>query len=200
MVLPFRTVTANSTHQRAKALPIDERRATIISAALPLLAAHGSTVTTRQIAEAAGIAEGTVFRAFADKESLIADAIAAAFDPADVVAQIAAVDPALELRERLICAVEIVAERVTRLFTLLNALGVSPAAAKSRSTHATAELAALADLIRPDAAQLRLGPDAAARIVRGLTFVGTHPLFCQDHQLDAAQIVELAFHGMSADA
>ena len=193
-------MTANSTHQRAKALPIDERRATIISAALPLLATHGSTVTTRQIAEAAGIAEGTVFRAFADKESLISDAIAAAFDPADVVTQIAAVDPALGLRERLVFAVEIVAERVTRLFTLLNALGVSPAAAKSRSNHATAELAALADLIRPDAGQLRLDPDAAARIVRGLTFVGTHPLFSQDHRLDAEQIVELALHGMSADA
>ena len=56
---------------RATALPPSERRAEIIAATLPLLLAHGASVTTRQIAEAAGIAEGTIFRVFPDKESLI---------------------------------------------------------------------------------------------------------------------------------
>ena len=44
----------------------------IIEAMLPLLLEHGEMVTTRQIAEAAGIAEGTIFRVFADKDELIA--------------------------------------------------------------------------------------------------------------------------------
>ncbi|MCU1430433.1 MAG: DNA-binding transcriptional regulator, AcrR family, partial [Actinomycetia bacterium] len=36
----------------------------IVAATLPLLLEHGDRVTSRQIAEAAGIAEGTIFRAF----------------------------------------------------------------------------------------------------------------------------------------
>ena len=46
----------------------------IIDAVIPLILEHGVGITSRQIAEAAGVAEGTVFRAFGDKESLIAAA------------------------------------------------------------------------------------------------------------------------------
>ena len=72
--------TATKT-KRASALPPDERRSMIVAATLPLLLEHGEMVTTRQIAEAAGIAEGTIFRVFADKDELIAAVIEAALDP-----------------------------------------------------------------------------------------------------------------------
>ena len=52
----------------------------IVEAALPLFLAHGEMVTTRQIADAAGIAEGTIFRAFADKDEVIEAVIDAALD------------------------------------------------------------------------------------------------------------------------
>ena len=54
----------------------------IVEATLPLLLEHGEMVTTRQIAEAAGIAEGTIFRVFADKDELIAAVVEHAVDPA----------------------------------------------------------------------------------------------------------------------
>ena len=67
--------------------PEDRRRA-IIAATVPLLEQHGAAVTTRQIADAAGIAEGTIFRVFPDKDSLIRDAIGSAFDSVDVLEQL----------------------------------------------------------------------------------------------------------------
>ena len=47
---------------RAKALSVEDRQAMLIDAVTPLLLEHGQAVTTRQIADCAGIAEGTIFR------------------------------------------------------------------------------------------------------------------------------------------
>ncbi len=46
---------------RATPLPLDERRAALIAATEPLLEQFGRDVSTRQIAEAACVAEGTIF-------------------------------------------------------------------------------------------------------------------------------------------
>ena len=66
---------------RAAPLSPDARRASIIAATLPLLRMYGREVTTSQIALAAGVAEGTLFRVFPDKETLITAAVASVFDP-----------------------------------------------------------------------------------------------------------------------
>jgi len=49
------TIEGEGKRTRAAALPPSERRAEIIAATLPLVREHGANVTTRQIAEAAGI-------------------------------------------------------------------------------------------------------------------------------------------------
>src|SRR3954447_9716255 len=92
---------------RAAPLPPQERRAAIIEATVPLLLRHGPAVTTRQIAEAAGIAEGTIFRVFPDKDAVIQAALDSAFDPATIEAAISAIDAGLPLERRLVAAVEI---------------------------------------------------------------------------------------------
>jgi len=52
------------TRRRVAPLAPDDRRAALIEATIPLLIEHGTAVSTRQIAQAAGVAEGTIFRVF----------------------------------------------------------------------------------------------------------------------------------------
>src|SRR5918997_1406399 len=100
--------------RRAPAMSPDERRAVIVAATLPLLVEHGTAVTTRQIATASGIAEGTVFRAFADKQELLWACLHAAFDPGSPVRALAKIPSELPIRERLLRASATVAEHWDR--------------------------------------------------------------------------------------
>ena len=61
----------------------DDRRKAILDALIPLLVERGGDVTTKEIARAAGIAEGTVFRVFPDKATLLFAAAQEAMNQAD---------------------------------------------------------------------------------------------------------------------
>src|SRR6187200_1108116 len=68
---------------RASAMSPDDRRKAIVEALVPLIVERGGDVSTREIAKAAGIAEGTIFRVFPDKKSLMLAAAEEAINPAD---------------------------------------------------------------------------------------------------------------------
>ena len=91
---------------RAAAMPLEERRSAIVAAALPLFLDQGRRITTREIAQAAGIAEGTIFRVFEDKNAVLDAVVEAALDPAPVETAMRAID-AEPARERLVAAVDI---------------------------------------------------------------------------------------------
>src|SRR5262249_52253092 len=93
------TESDSGRRRRVPALAPEERRAAIVAATVPLLREHGVLVTTRQIADAAGVAEGTIFGVFPDKPSLIRAAVLSALDPEQGVRRIAAVQsPDLRVR------------------------------------------------------------------------------------------------------
>ncbi|WP_405058862.1 TetR/AcrR family transcriptional regulator [Kribbella sp. NBC_01505] len=189
---------------RAAPLPPEERRAAIVAAALPLLQEFGPDVSTKQIAEAAGIAEGTIFRAFGSKDALIDAALAKAFDISDLLTALSEIDSAQSLRERVVAAVDIGQQRLRDVFKLMFAMRVArPPELKStpmeearRKRQSDLVNLAYADLLRPDADQLRFSPEEAVRRLQMVTFSGTHPMISGGQVLTAEEIVDFAFGGL----
>ena len=191
-----RTSATPLSRPRASSLPPDERRAAIIDATLPLLAVHGGHVTTRQIAEAAGIAEGTIFRVFPDKESLIEATVESAFDPAPLEAALLDIDLSLPLEARLLAAVEILERRFTSVWQLIVAVGLSRPPDKRGPPP---NLAALTALFEPDRDRLSRDPEVAAQLLRSLTLAGTHPALVAGEPLSPPDIVAVLLDGIRSD-
>ena len=76
----------------------DDRRAALVDATVPLLLEHGRTVTTKQIADAAGVAEGTIFRVFDSKDDLVPAAVEKALDMEPFFAELEPIDLDQDLR------------------------------------------------------------------------------------------------------
>lgn len=186
---------------RAPAMTPDERRAAIVAAATPLLHQFGKDVSTRQIAECAGVAEGTLFRAFGSKEALIEAVLADAFDPLPIHSELLAIDRDLPLRERMTAAVEVLQARLRDVFGLIFALRMQRPPEQQKPRHGDLDanemiLSAMAWLLEPDAAQLRYEPEEVARRIRLVTFSATHPLISDGRPLAAGEIVDLLLDGV----
>lgn len=65
------TAHQSPARPRARRLAPDERRAAILATATQLFVERGQAFTTADLAEAAGVSEGTIFRYFPDKASLL---------------------------------------------------------------------------------------------------------------------------------
>jgi AcrR family transcriptional regulator len=179
---------------RAAALPPEERRAAIVAAALPLLREHGLNVTTRQVADAAGIAEGTIFRVFADKDALISAVLDAAADTTLVDAAIAAIEPGLALEAELEAIIVILQERTQQVWRLFSAVADSDAA-RGRPKRPMTELPSLVARLRAHDGELAQDPARAARMVRGLTLALTHPML-EAEPPPPAEIVTFLLDGL----
>jgi AcrR family transcriptional regulator len=178
---------------RASALPPAERRRAIVEATIPLLVEHGEAVTTRQIADAAGIAEGTIFRVFPDKEALIDAAVEAALDPAPFEAALEAIDPTLPLDQLVHEVVVVWLRRTADTWRLLSSVG---SRVRERRARPIAESPGLARLLAAHRPELDVPPRAAARTLRALTLAMSHPLMVE-RPAPAREITRTFLYGVA---
>jgi AcrR family transcriptional regulator len=173
-------------------MPAEARRAAIVEATLPLLLERGASVSTRQIAEAAGIAEGTIFRVFPDKDAVVQAAIEQAIDPAPTDRAIADIDDSASFDDQLVEAVRIMQARTVAIWQLLAVVGDGH---KPKTASPPPELPSLARLLAAHTAELRTDPATAARQLRAVTLAVSHPAIYGD-PLTPREIVALFLDGM----
>jgi AcrR family transcriptional regulator len=204
-LITLRAVQVNSAsrprRRRVAALAPEERRAALIAATLPLLREHGASVTTRQIADAAGVAEGTIFGVFPDKASLIVASLLTAFDPERAKGMVRRIDPSADLRERLIVAVDHLARRFQENGPLLDvARSLPPQAAGElfrKLGQARCHLQeAIVELFEPDRLVLRQTPATAARLLLSLVFAAARDEFGGGETLTSDELVAVLLDGL----
>jgi AcrR family transcriptional regulator len=111
-----------TSRRRAPGMSPQQRREMIVRTALPLVAEHGTAVTTGQIARAAGIGEATIFRVFADKDELLDACVAEALRPDHVLAEIEAIPLDQPLTARLTEASAAIEAYLARMGLVIGAL------------------------------------------------------------------------------
>jgi AcrR family transcriptional regulator len=169
----------------------------LIDATLPLLREHGRGVTTRQIAEAAGVAEGTIFGVFEGKDQLVELALDAAFDLAPFEAALDALPTDLDLRGRLIAYVELLQARLISIFGLMRSVGmVAPREAGRHLSPARQRINAKAAAYAAPGDEITVSTEELLHVIRLLTFSGSHYEIAHGELLSPEEIVSVVLDGV----
>lgn len=150
-------------------------------------------MTTRELARAAGVSEGTLFNVFSGKDELITAVVESALDQEPFERAVRAIDPTLGPFDAVVAAVRLVQERTVEIWQLLSALGTHQASG-DRPLPVSSALTELFE--RYD---LTLGAPEASRLLRALTLALTHPRLTPE-AMAPERIASVFLHGVGAGA
>lgn len=193
--LTYASSVLPSERPRARPLCPADRRSHILDAAVPLLIERGPDATTREIAERAGVAEGTLFRVFRDKAEIISAARARYADPGAFHDSLREIDPTLPLEELLRTLVLALQERFDRVVGMALAFGRAEHLPRSPE-FSDSYLATVETILAPHAPDLRRSPAEIARLLRSLALAQAVPEIAADHRFSADDIVDILLPGL----
>jgi AcrR family transcriptional regulator len=190
----------------------EERRQAIIDATLPLLLERGTDMSTREIAQAAGIAEGTIFRAFETKQDLIHATIHTALMPDRAISQITALPADHTLPERVAAIIEVLRDEIHRTRSLFAHFArppeppppsvprvpfggirppFNPHENKSRLNEAVTAA------LQPYSAQLAVSTTFATNLLSALAFASSFTLTEDQPPLSSEELSDVVLHGIA---
>jgi len=165
----------------------EDRRQAIISATTDLVIEHGPEATTRQIADACGIAEGTLFRVFASKDEILAAVVEQLLDARFLIAEIEALPVADHAADAVRALVGLVEGSTTRIRSVMMALHTAQNEADRRGNHGPRDKTkflddqaaidtSLARVLSAHEDELRVDTATAATFIRTVVFAGNLPM------------------------
>lgn len=176
-----------------------DRRASIIEAALPLVRVHGKDVTTRQIAAAAGVAEGTLFRVFDNKDEIVNAVVESVIDPGPTAQQLATIDADRPIDALIADLVATMQQRLRAVIEIMMAVRWMPEQLKRsrpQSWDNDPIMVKIIEMLDGHQDELSVVPKQAARLLRLLVFAGTHPMINAGQALETDEIVSTLMDGI----
>ena len=198
-----------STHQspqreRARRLAPEERRAALLDAATELFIAQGPGFTTADLAAAAEVSEGTIFRYFPDKPTLVAECRQRAIGLEDLLPELAAAAELPTLAERVRAASLLLDARIPQMIQVVSDGGTRDATddAGDIAEQLVAALSPVFDGPGPDGPEAtRAGPERPAQLANlliGLLISNT--FLCEKSSTPSVpvdRLVEIFLHGVA---
>ena len=197
---------------RAAPMSPEDRRRAIVAAVRPLLIEHGDRLTTKLIAEAAGIAEGTIFRVFPDKDALMNAVAADTLNPPDGREKLmAALEGCVDLPTKVRVTADLMLHRSDQVVAVMMALRKHWMAAHARA-HESGEapsgppkfvvdahqalLERLVEVFEPHRDELGVPPERAALLLRTLVLGSRNPGVRPEDRLGADELADVLLNGI----
>ncbi len=193
-----------TSSRRAEPLSATDRRSAIARAILPLLLKRGAAATSRELAEAAGVAEGTLFNVFGTKRDMILAAIERHLDPDPITERLGAIPGDLPLAEKLAVAADTITSTSKDTIVLLGILHTMPGdrqpgdnqpPAFMREWHRALTQATIR-LLEQHESELRTGADRASIVFSSLLMTAIKPYRDCTPSLESREIVDIFLNGI----
>jgi AcrR family transcriptional regulator len=185
----------------------EDRRQAIIDATLPLILERGTEVSTREIAAAAGVAEGTIFRAFETKQELLVAAMHAALSATDALELLRALPAGQTLTDRVVAILEVLLVEIRRTRSLTAALSHPLPGSRAQDGRACPPFnhrerrTELVDAVEAALAGHSIGlsvpPRIAAQVLLAMAFATSLDITDNNSLAQPADLAEVVLHGLA---